>query len=314
MPGVPSEPEGRARRVLQNLGPWIVAAIALAIIFTRYSPRLIVVELGRGNSLLAAGCAFALIALAIFPVVAGDRVVVTVAAGAIRFVDILRARAACASLQVIHYTANHGTYGLWIARRTGASAATASGAVLYIVASELFAVSFVAAVATTLGGPTVGIEQVRRVSIGVSSSILLVMLLAASRPQAKGRQLFDAWRCISRAGVLTLTSLRVVQIALVVVFAWLGARAFGLHVPLAAMAATLPIILLVGSLPVNVAGFGAVQGAWLLLEPWAESGEQVLAFSLVWQLLCGAAMVLRGLPFVKRTIGELAAGVPAELS
>ena len=51
-----------------------------------------------------------------------------------------------------------------------------------------------------------------------------------------------------------------------------------------------------------------VQLAFALLEPWAESGEQVLAFSVVWQLLIGAAIVLRGLPFIRNVVAEIDSG------
>jgi len=63
-----------------------------------------------------------------------------------------------------------------------------------------------------------------------------------------------------------------------------------------------------GSMPVNVAGIGAVQGAWLLLVPWAQGGEQILAFAVLWQRVVGAGMVLRGLPFVRQVASEIERG------
>ena len=36
----------------------------------------------------------------------------------------------------------------------------------------------------------------------------------------------------------------------------------------------------------------------------------LLAFSFVWQLSFGAAMIVRGLPFVRRVIAEIDAGAP----
>ena len=69
----------------------------------------------------------------------------------------------------------------------------------------------------------------------------------------------------------------------------------------------MPIILLVGSLPFSVAGFGAAQAAWLLLLPWA-SGAQILAFQTLWQLFGGAGLLLRGLPFIRTVIADINAG------
>jgi hypothetical protein len=73
------------------------------------------------------------------------------------------------------------------------------------------------------------------------------------------------------------------------------------------MTAYMPIVLVVGSLPINVAGIGAVQLAWLKLAPWS-TGERVLAFSFVWQLLWGTCVVVRGLPFTRRVVTEIAEG------
>jgi hypothetical protein len=76
------------------------------------------------------------------------------------------------------------------------------------------------------------------------------------------------------------------------------------------MLSYLPVILVVASLPVNVAGFGAVQGAWLLLAPWAP-GERILAFSVLWQAFSAAALVLRGLPFLSGVMRDIREGQKA---
>jgi hypothetical protein len=80
-----------------------------------------------------------------------------------------------------------------------------------------------------------------------------------------------------------------------------------MDVPLRVMGLYMPIILLVGSLPFSVAGLGAAQAAWLLLLPWA-SGPRILAFQMLWQLFTGAGILLRGLPFLRRVVAEIAKG------
>ena len=45
-----------------------------------------------------------------------------------------------------------------------------------------------------------------------------------------------------------------------------------------------------------------------MFTPWADSGEQLLAFSLLWQLLCLIAVAARGLPFVGTVFSEIARG------
>jgi hypothetical protein len=67
--------------------------------------------------------------------------------------------------------------------------------------------------------------------------------------------------------------------------------------------------MLVGALPINVAGFGAVQAAWLVFSPWA-TGEQLLAFQFLWQLWMLLMVVARGAPFVRGAVRDIA-GEPA---
>ena len=61
-------------------------------------------------------------------------------------------------------------------------------------------------------------------------------------------------------------------------------------------------------MPLSVAGFGAVQGVWVLAyEKWAP-GEQILAFQFLWALMTAFAALVRGLPFVKGVLGEMQVG------
>ena len=100
------------------------------------------------------------------------------------------------------------------------------------------------------------------------------------------------------------------QIVLWVIATTLGAWAFGLQIPLWAMALYGPLILLASALPLNVAGFGVAQGAWLLLLDFAP-GEQLLAFSALWNLALAIAVVLRGLPFLRGVVDEVSGDSPA---
>jgi hypothetical protein len=98
-----------------------------------------------------------------------------------------------------------------------------------------------------------------------------------------------------------------VNVGIAVLLTSLAARVFGLSIPLGTLVAYMPILVLVGSLPVNVAGIGAAQGAWLLFFLPFEEGTKILAFQLVWTVTLGVSMVLRGLPFLPRALAEVAA-------
>jgi len=284
-----------------------IAALAIVAIVWRYSPAQIAAEMARGETLamLPYGVALALSSLPL--VAAADRVVIARSLERPTFGEIVRGVAGSAILNVFGYAAGLSGYALWVARLGGVSLSLAAGIVLYIVTTELSAALLFAGVAIHTGGVAV--------DAGLAWGIPLVAtaLIAAKivRPGwllriAERADLSRGWRAMRPRDALMELAIRLVQLSLLVVGTWLAARAYGWAVPLPAMAALLPVVILVGALPVNVAGFGAVQGAWLLFLPWAESGEQLLAFAVSWQLLNAALVVLRGLPFIRGVVGDVA--------
>jgi hypothetical protein len=297
----------KARIWLRRLAPYAIAGTAIIAILSRYSLREIGRELARGDWLAVAPLALLLMLVNLLFVSTADSIVLRACSRAPGWVGVLVGKAGSAVLGSIGYAAAHGGYGVWIARKTGAGVALTSGIVLYIMASELAAVSIVASGSIHIAGA----EVERGLAIAAPSIALTLVLPQIAAPLGllgkSGVKVFEPWSRVMPLAAIAQQATRVTQICSMVFITWLGARAFGMPIPLTIMAAYLPIVLVVGSLPVNVAGFGAVQLAWLQLAPWS-SGEQVLAFSVVWQLMSGAAMVIRGLPFVRRVVSEIDEG------
>ena len=53
-----------------------------------------------------------------------------------------------------------------------------------------------------------------------------------------------------------------------------------------------------------------MQAAWLLLfDPWA-SGPQILAFQFLWHMILVVGLFLRGAPFIRSVIADIARGQP----
>ena len=288
--------------------PWCVAGAAITAILLRYSPRRIAAQIANGHALPLFPIALTLLMLSLLLVALADTLVIRSTTGKIGYLEVLTGKAGTSLLGALGYAAGQGGYGLWIARKTRSSVGLASGIVLYVIASDLIAVAIVASVAVWIGGARapgyVGVIAPAVAFVLISFKLVgsLKFVRRYQRPALLG-----PWQRVSRLRGLSQIAVRIVQIYVLVFGTWLGARAFGLMLPLWVMAMYMPIVLVVGSMPVNVAGFGAVQGAWLLMSPWA-SGEQVLAFSLVWQLVIIAAGLARGLPFIKRVVAEIAAG------
>lgn len=291
---------------LERLAPYIVAATVVGAILRKYPARDIVAEMRLGHALRMLPLALALTFVVWLPYAAYDRVVLFGAVGPVRYLDVLRAKAASAVLLTLGYFLGGGGYAVWIARKTGAGGARAAGAVLYIMASDLVAVCAVAAASMWLGGLEVP-HALRTIATTIVCVQVLLILIGPYATTSRSIRVFEPWRRVPRGWGLSQICGRAVNIAVITAFTWAAARAFGLDVPAGAMGMYVPIILLVASLPFSVAGVGAAQAAWLLLLPWA-TGPQILAFQAVWHVFTGAGLLLRGLPFVRRVVAEIDAG------
>jgi hypothetical protein len=298
--------------------PWAIAATALGVVLHQYPPRRIAAEIVHGEIFAMTPFAAALIGIGIFIVSGSDLAVFSgvTEATALRapgYLAVVRARAVLSLFDLVGYAAAIGGTGVWFARVTGCGAGLASGVVLYVVSTDLVAVSLAASLAVWLGQvPVSDALRFGGPALCVALGALQLGVLARLTSRIDPRAALAPWARISRRGALVAIVLRTTNIYWLTLCSWGAARAFGMTVPLWAFAAIFPIVLVVGSSPVNVAGFGAVQGAWLLLVPWAKSGEQVLAFSFCWHLVLVVAVVLRGLPFLRSVVGEIA-GAPALL-
>ncbi len=304
-----SEPRPRLRRVFGQLAPYVIAAVAVVMILTQYPPAQIAEEMTRGQVLPMVPYALLLLVSGLASVAVSDTLIIHRCTGGPSYWRVLRARFGVALLGLVGYAAGIGGYGVWLARVTRASSGLSGGMALYIVSSDLVAVSIVTAAAIWIGGaqaaPALGIAA------PVIAGVLLSLKLVDHLPLMGRHRLpsvFLPWRKVTPRTVVAQLVMRTVNIFLNTFCAWAAANAFGMAIPLWAMATYFPIVLVVGSMPVNVAGIGAVQAAWLLLVPWANSGEQVLAFAVLWQLLVGAGVVLRGLPVVRQVVREIERG------
>jgi hypothetical protein len=311
-------PPSKLRRYARQLAPYVITGAVIVAILLKYELREIVAKMADGNVAPMAAVALAL-AVSLLPLAAAwDRAIIraSVPPHAIRprYSDVFRGKAGTAVLNALGYAFGGGGYGVWIARTTGCGAGVAAGIVFFIITSDLAAVALLATPAAWLADSRVGIVPALR--IGAPAVALTIVGLALVGPlrrpvagsdegaagmQAPGR----------RAGpVAALTSIfgRCTNIGLILVATWVGARAFGMPLPFTSVAIYMPIVLLVGSLPINVLGIGPVTGIWLLAFDRYAPPEQVIAFQFLWQLFFGAGIVVRGLPFVRRVVAEIDEG------
>lgn len=309
---MPGTDNPRKRSLVRMLAPWVVTAAVVAVLLYKYPVGTIAREIGRGDALAILPLALALVAGMLFPLALWDWLIFSAALGKVRYLDVLRGKAGSAVLLTIGYGFSSGGYGVWVARKTGAGARQSAGAILYLMASDLASVCALAGASFWIGGAA--LAERARVGAGViaptiAGVLALLALLGPGFFRRRGSRprTLAAWATVSEGRYLANLSGRILDMAAVALVTWAAARAFGMQLPLEIVAVYHPIIMLVGALPASMFGFGAVQAAWLLYQPWAP-GEQILAFQFVWQLMLNAATIARGAPFLGRVTREIQEG------
>ena len=310
----PGDPPLR-RAWLRRLVPWLATAGVVAFLLHRYPLARIAREIGQGDAL--AMVPFALVGgvATLFLICGCDALVLRAALGGPRYRDVLRGKAGTSLLMALGYGFGHGGYGLWLGRRTGTDVRTTFGVVVYVMLSDLAAVCVVAAIALVAGADYLP-ERARGALMLIAPLLggaLISLPLLGPRTLARwvaDPKVLRPWSTVpARVYALSLLG-RCGNLAALIAATWAGATAFGLEIPVGAMFTYLPLVMLVGSLPINVAGFGAVQAAWLVFEPWAP-GAQILAFQFVWHAMMTAVLFARGAPFVRWVARDIEAGAPA---
>lgn len=307
MPASPSR--GRLLAFLRRFGPYLITALILFAILRKTSPSEIAAQMREGNALAMAPLAVGLMVALLLLAALWDLLVIRGSLGKPGYVDVLRGKAGTAVLMMLGYGFGHGAYGFWIARVTGCGARRAGGIVVYLVMSDLATVALGASLAMGVAGELVP-AWLRWMAPAVGLAVLAAMIAgpALLGRMARPPAFLDPWRLVPTWIGYAQVAGRLVNMALGITVTWLAARVFGVSIPFLAMAAYLPVVLVVAALPINVGGLGAAQAAWLLaFRPFA-SDAQILAFQLLWQVMTGLGLVVRGLPFVRRVLVEIGEG------
>ena len=295
------------RKRLTRWAPGLIGLGVLGAILWEYSPGAVLAEMVHGDWELLGPVALLTTIIGLFVVALADTWVVRHGTGPVRYLDMIRGKAGSSVLDVVGYAASHGGYAVWIARFARTTTGGAVGVLLYIMASDLAAVCLVASVPILVTDVAVS-STITWITIGLTG-LMFALMLAPNRWRGQGSKAAwrEPWWRIPRGVALAQVGLRVTQIVVWVSATWISARAFGLEIPLTAMAVYGPVILLAAALPLNIAGFGIAQGAWLLLLDYAP-GERIVAFAALWNLALAFAVVVRGLPFLRGVVTEVGEG------
>lgn len=291
--------------------PWLIATSAVAALLYRYPLDQITEEMKRGDVAALVPFAIGMPLVMIFPIAAWDFLVMRSNTMApLRYFDVLRAKAGATLLVSISYSFSQGGYGLWLARKTRTNARTSIGVIFYIMGLDLAAICAVASLGVFLSDVSLPAET--RAAVGtIGPAVFLgTVVVSLAGPKLLPRfisdpRLLKPWHDTPASSFALSLAGRCFNIFVFSVTTWAAAVAFGLELGFNDSLTYMPIIMLVGSLPVNVLGFGAVQASWLLFESPAVNGSQLLAFQFLWQLLIALAIALRGAPFVSGVLREI---------
>jgi hypothetical protein len=299
--------QGPWARRAKSLAPWLVAAGALAWLVHLVPVRALLSALER----VAPGRYVALVAGFVLSCLVADAFALSVtfrrALPGVRVkpleVVIIRALAYLPGL--LHNGLGQGGVAWLLHRRRGVPLGDAAGAMVLAMGGNVIMVSTCAAAALLLGfAPEAGLF--RSMLLGLGATLVVYLALIATRPRwLVGRPvlkpLFDA----GIGGHLLVAAARLPHFGVQIGFHWLAMRAFGVATPLAQAAMRLPIMFVIGSVPVTPAGLGTAQAAALaLFSPFAggvgeaERQAAVLAYSLSIETLSTIGSCLLGLGFL----------------
>jgi multidrug transporter EmrE-like cation transporter len=253
---------------LARLAPWLAAAALLAVVFWRVD-----LEATLGAFAAADWKRFGLAALPfaalwlVIDAAALSRLVSRFHAP-VDFGTMLRLRGGSYLFLVLSYDAAQAVLALALHRRLGIPLLALGGTFLFYYAIDLLTIAGLG-----LAGAS-ALPGVRAEALTAVLAVLLAVVLG-------GLVLFGALkRRVRLRDAAELLGWRVLFYASFVGFAAATLPAFGIHVPLRALVACVPVTLSIAALPITVSGIGTAQVAMLALYGAFAEPAAIVAYSL----------------------------------
>jgi uncharacterized membrane protein YbhN (UPF0104 family) len=222
------------------------------------------------------------------------------------FAQMLRIRGEAYLLSLIHYGIGQGAVAYMVHRRTGAGLARCAGTVMLTIGVNLVLVALCAMAGVLVGGAP-SAPALRVIVYALAAGFPVYLLVIALRPAflAKRRLLQPLFEA-GVMGHLVAGAARIPHV-LALIAGHLGVmHLFGVRTPIADGLALLPIVFVIGNLPITPSGIGTAQAtAIALFSPWApgatglDRDAVVFAYSISLQFLGLIAQAVLGLVFLK---------------
>ena len=298
-----SDGSSRVKKHLRAAAPWLVATAILAYFATTVPLQEATDALQRVSVvpflLLAVAYVAAQLTTDALSLWTGFRV--ALATESVSYRDVLVMRGASYLLTLIHFGAGQGGVAYFLHRYRGITIARAASALILTTGAFLLVI-VTAAAAGLAAGAVPAYTELRIVAYGLIAAVPGYLAIIAMRPAfltrwALLRPLFDA----GVVGTLSVVCARCLHVAVLIATHFVTMRLFGIDVPISAALAGLPVVFMVGAIPVSPSGLGTSQAAAMALfasyAPGADADAQravVLAYSLSLQIIASTLVACIG--------------------
>ena len=221
--------------------------------------------------------------------------------------DMLPVRATAYILSLLNTQLGQGGVAYYLHRRHHIPFWEITGTVVFISFVEVYQLALYSFVGAAASGE---LGKVAPLPVYAAlAGYLAFHLWFFSRPRS-GRfaeaSVFAAFRRARVSHYVRLLLLKTPNVLAAVTVHWLALPLFGMHVPLVALLAFLPLVFFFAALPIAAAHLGPSQVAWVyFFHRWAPEADLV-AYSLASHLAFMIMNALIGLVFLRRAARELA--------
>ncbi len=236
--------------------------------------------------------------------------------------EVAAVRGASFVLFLVNYILGQGAFGYYL-KRTGAAGFQAAGATLFLVGTNLATLLLLCTLAWGIRGEDLDTNLWLTLVAGcIAFAFYLAIIALAPRVLAQREILAPLFEAGVRGHALAIAG-RLPYIVVMSLGPWLAIRVWGIPVPFAAAASTMPMVVIASALPIAPAGLGTMQASMVyFFTPFAQGATaddqaaHVFAFSIVHFVYMVLATLLVGLacvPFARRS-GNLPPSKPEPVS
>lgn len=284
--------------------PWLLALAILGFVITRVPRDELVAALSHVSlwRLLVLAAAFVITVLAVDSLALWIAFKASLSRSPVSYGSVLLMRGASHLLAQVSYAAGQGGMVYLLRQRHQVPITSGAGAVL--LANGAFIIVTALTVAAGLwAGAVPDRPELRMVAISVAAALPVYLLVLACRPGILARRrLLSPFFQAGARGSIQVAGCRALHLGVLITGHVIAMRLFGIEVPMAVALAGLPVLFLIGSLPISPSGLGTTQAAAITLfgsfAPGQSSASEqavVLAYSLSFQVIVSLMLLGVGL-------------------